>query len=70
MFLLFKKILNSNPAQLGDILVRADSVMLYNSDVLQNQKTGSDYVATRIEIASVPNYSFHTTSTLLKYLQC
>lgn len=64
MFLLFKKILNSNPAQLGDILVRADSVLLYNSDVLQNQKTGSDYVATRIEIASVPNYSFHTTSTI------
>ena len=64
MFILFKKILNSNPAQLGDILVRAESIFLYNSDVLQNKKTGADYNATRIEISSFPNHSFHTPSTM------
>ena len=64
MFILFKKILNSNPAQLGDVLVRADSIFLYNSDALQNKKTGADYNATRIEISSFPNYSFHTPSTM------
>lgn len=64
MYLLFKKILNSNPAQLGDILVNADSILLYNSDVLQDKKTGQDYIATRVEIYSFPNYSFHTKSTV------
>ena len=64
MFILFKKILNGNPAQLGDILVRADSIFLYNSDVLQNKKTGADFNATRIEISSFPNHSFHTPSTM------
>lgn len=64
MFILFKKILNNNPAQLGDILVRADSILLFNSDVLQNKKTGMDYNATRIEISSFPNHSFYTKSTM------
>jgi hypothetical protein len=64
MFIIFKKILNGNPAQLGDILVRADSIFLYNSDILQNKKTGGDYHATRIEISSFPNHSFHTPSTM------
>ena len=64
MFLLFKKILNDNPAQLGDIIVSAESVFLYNADVLQNKKTGRDYVTTRVEISSFPNYSFYTPSTM------
>lgn len=64
MFLHFKKILNSNPAQLGDIIVRADSIFLYNNDVLENRKTGTNYQATRIELSSFPNYSFHTPSTM------
>lgn len=64
MFILFKKILNDNPAQLGDILVRADSIFLYDSDVLLNQKTGTNYTATRIEISSFPNFSFNTPSTM------
>ena len=64
MFILFKKILNSNPSQLGDILVQAESIFLYNSDVLQNQKIGSEYPATRIEVSSFPNHSFHTPSSI------
>lgn len=64
MFILFKKILNGNPAQLGDILVRADSIFLYNADILQNKQTGVDFSATRIEISSFPNHSFHTTSSM------
>lgn len=64
MFILFKKILNSNPNQLGDILVRADSLFLYNADTLENKRTGTNYTATRVEIASFPNYSFYTPSTV------
>lgn len=64
MFLLFKKILNSNPAQLGDIIVRADSLFLYNDDVLENRQLGVSYSATRVEISSFPNYTFYTPSTV------
>lgn len=64
MFILFKKILNSNPAHLGDILVNAESMFLYNDDVLENRKLGTSYNATRIEISSFPNYSFYTPSTV------
>jgi hypothetical protein len=64
MFLHFKKILNSNPAQLGDIIVRADSIFLFNNDILLDQKTGLNYNATRVELSSFPNYSFHTPSTM------
>lgn len=64
MFLLFKKILNSNPNQLGDIIVRADSLFLYNDDVLENRQLGVNYNATRVEISSFPNYTFYTPSTV------
>lgn len=64
MFLLFKKILNSNPNQLGDIIVRADSLFLYNDDVLENRQLGINYHATRVEISSFPNYTFYTPSTV------
>jgi hypothetical protein len=64
MFLLFKKILNSDPTQRGDIIVRADSILLYNEDVLENRKLGVNYTATRVELASFPNHSFYTPSTL------
>lgn len=64
MFILFQKILNNNPAQLGYVLVKSDSILLYNADTLQNQKTGQDYTATRVEVYSFPNYSFHTPSTV------
>lgn len=64
MFLLFKKILNSNPAQLGNIIVRADSIFLYNEDVLENRKLGTSYTATRVELSSFPNHSFYTPSTI------
>lgn len=64
MFILFQKILNNNPAQLGYVLVNSDSILLYNEDTLQNQKTGQDYTATRVEVYSFPNYSFHTKSSM------
>lgn len=64
MFILFKKILNDNPTQLGDILVRADSIFLYDTVVLKNQKTGTSYTGTSIEISSFPNHTFNTPSTI------
>lgn len=64
MFILFKKILNSNPAQQGDILVRSDSIFLYNQDTLEDQKLRVSYNATRIELSSFPNHSFYTLTTV------
>lgn len=64
MYLFFKKILNSNPAQLGDIIVETDSILFYNADTLLDQKRGINYQATRVEISNFPGFSFHTLSTV------
>ena len=64
MFILFKKILNSNPAQLGNVLVRADSIFLYNEDTLEDHKMRVSYQASRVELSSFPNHSFYTLTTI------
>lgn len=64
MFLHFSKIRNSNPAQIEGITVRLDSIMLITEDVLENRTLNVNYTATRVEISSFPNYTFHTTASM------